>query len=374
MNSTERHQRRYERRKAKRDQHKMQVMAEHSTDVFSFSHLIKSGKRCCLGVGWKRSTQLFRSNFMLNIYQIWKAIQENRFKSRGFYEFDIYERGKMRHIKSVHISERVIQKCLSDYFLIPLLEPHMIYDNGASMKGKGNTFSVRRLVCHLNRHFRKYGTDGYIVLYDFHDYFNSLDHEEVMRQYERYLPRGQALDMAKQLMDESGDHVGLGLGSQVNQVTAVGFCNAIDHYFKDVCQVQGYGRYMDDGYIMCRTKEEAEGYAQDLLRMAEDLKLTINPKKLHIQRINDQFVWLKNRIRLLPSGHVLRRLVPRNVTVERRKLKTIRKNIDAGKFHPDAGRINWASWTGYTQRFDCHRTYEKMKRLYEALFEEKERK
>lgn len=52
----------------------------------------------------------------------------NKYKSGGFYEFTIMERGKLRHIKSVHISERVVQKCLCDYSLTPMLSRTFIYD------------------------------------------------------------------------------------------------------------------------------------------------------------------------------------------------------------------------------------------------------
>lgn len=42
-----------------------------------------------------------------------------------------------------------------------------IYDNGASMVRKGYDFAIRRMEHHLRHHFRKHGTDGYILLFDF---------------------------------------------------------------------------------------------------------------------------------------------------------------------------------------------------------------
>jgi len=43
---------------------------------------------------------------------------------------------------------------------------------------------------------------------------------------------------------------GLGLGSQVSQISAVFYPNSVDHFIKDKLGIKTYGRYMDDGYII----------------------------------------------------------------------------------------------------------------------------
>ena len=131
MNSTERHEARYQRRKQKRLQKKAQSMAaaDNFDAVFTFDNLYHSYKKCCLGVGWKASTQRYRVNAIVNVNDTLRQLKEGKFKSRGFYTFIRIERGKERNIKSVHISERVVQRCLCDYSLIPILSRSFIYDN-----------------------------------------------------------------------------------------------------------------------------------------------------------------------------------------------------------------------------------------------------
>ena len=46
------------------------------------------------------------------------------------------DRHELRHIRSVHINERVVQRCLCDYSLVPVLSRSFVYDNGASIKIK----------------------------------------------------------------------------------------------------------------------------------------------------------------------------------------------------------------------------------------------
>lgn len=162
MNSNERREARYQRRKAEREKRKAatELIYGDYNEVFTFEHLYAAYKDCCKGVGWKASTQRYKANALLNVVNTLDAVRSGKFKSKGFIEFDIIEKGKERHIKSVHISERVVQRCLCDYSLVPVFSNCFIYDNGACMKGRGITFAEERLVKHLKQHYRKYGNEG----------------------------------------------------------------------------------------------------------------------------------------------------------------------------------------------------------------------
>ena len=84
-----------------------------------------------------------------------------------FVEFDVNERGKTRHIKSPSIRDRVLQRAVCDYVLEPVLYSKLIYDNGASVKGKGVEFTRKRLDKHLRDYYREHGNKGYILVGDF---------------------------------------------------------------------------------------------------------------------------------------------------------------------------------------------------------------
>ena len=114
MTSEERREIRYQRRKAKRDEARLKrsMACGDFDEVFSFRHLYLSAKKCCKGVYWKSSTQRYISNLIPNISETLLSLRNGTFIHRGFHEFYIMERGKKRHIRSVHISERTVQKCL----------------------------------------------------------------------------------------------------------------------------------------------------------------------------------------------------------------------------------------------------------------------
>lgn len=158
MNSTERHEARYQRRKAARIEKKAKALKEFGDfgAVFSFDHLYASYRASIKGVGWKASTQRYKSSALAHIAKTQEELLTGKYRSRGFYEFDLVERGKPRHIRSVHISERVVQRCLCDYCLVPALSKSFIYDNGASLPGKGYDFAVSRVTRFLADHYRRY--------------------------------------------------------------------------------------------------------------------------------------------------------------------------------------------------------------------------
>lgn len=136
MTSEERREIRYQRRKAKRDEARLKrsMACGDFDEVFSFRHLYLSAKKCCKGVYWKSSTQRYISNLIPNISETLLSLRNGTFIHRGFHEFYIMERGKKRHIRSVHISERTVQKCLCDYCIVPIYSASFIYDNSASLK------------------------------------------------------------------------------------------------------------------------------------------------------------------------------------------------------------------------------------------------
>ena len=149
MTSAERKEIRYQRRKLKR-QHKQVTFNE----IFTIDNLTKAYKKCRRNVSWKASVQSYITEAPLEIYKAYEELQQDIYHTRGFYEFDLVERGKLRHIKSVHMRERVIQRCLCDNLMTEAYSKTFVYDNSASLPNKGMDLSLRRLVKALKKYLR----------------------------------------------------------------------------------------------------------------------------------------------------------------------------------------------------------------------------
>jgi len=368
MTSEERREARYNRRVTARQKKKAKRWkADNFDTVFSYKNLYGAYRCCRRGVAWKASVQKYIANAPLNVYQTYNRLHDGKYKSPGFHEFDLFERGKARHIRSTVIGERVVQRCLCDNALIPKLEPTFIYDNGASMKGKGYDFAVRRITRHLQEHYRKYGNDGYILLFDFSKFFDNVSHELVKGQLHREFVDDRILSLTEHFIDQFGD-IGLGLGSQISQVLALASANRLDHYIKEVLRIRGYGRFNDDGYLIHNSK----GYLQKCLiairKICAELHIVLNTKKTHIVKLSHGFSWLKVRFNLTSTGCVLKRIYKRSITVMRRKLKRLKLRLETGKMTAEDVFATWQSWKSYAEKFKSWHTLQNMAKLYNELF------
>ena len=271
MTSEERKEGRYQRRCARREA-KRRARSEACgsfEQVFSYENLYKAGLACCKGVRWKCSTQRYLASLSENTARTRKALMDGTWKTMGFHEFDIMERGKLRHIRSVHISERVVQRCLCDNALVPLFSSAFIYDNAASLKGKGIDFAMGRMNRHLQRHYRKHGMQGGILVFDFTDYFNSAPQEPIHRENRRRLYDERVRERAEIFMADFGER-GFGLGSQVSQIDALMLANGLDHFIKEQLKAVHYIRYMDDMVVFGKNKKELHRMQQEIERFLRE--------------------------------------------------------------------------------------------------------
>lgn len=322
---------------------------------------------CRKGVRWKASTQRYIANATLYVYNSYSQLKAGTFKSRGFYEFDLFERGKPRHIRSVDVHERVIQRCTCDYSLIPMLQPTFIYDNGASMKNKGYSFAVRRFNRHLQWHIRKHGNKGYILLFDFSNYFNSIPHDLILKILDKLYLDEKTLNLIKHFIEMFGD-VGLGLGSQVSQVLALAAANALDHYIKEVLGIKCYGRYMDDGYLIHESKEYLKECMEKIRQKCIELGLILSEKKTHIMPIRKNFMWLKIRYRVTATGHIVKRVWKKSVVRMRRKLKKLKRKLDKGLITTGDIYQSVQSWKSHTRGLAIYHTMKSLDELIYNLF------
>lgn len=369
MTSEERREARYQRRKARRAEKKAAqcAMCDNFDWVFSYEHLYHSYKMCRRNVAWKASVQKYMTQAPLNVLQTYTRLMNGKFKTTGFFEFDIMERGKKRHIRSVTISERAVQRCLCDYALVPVLCRTFVYDNGASMKNKGYTFASKRLTQHLHEHYRKYGQDGYILLFDFSKFFDRVSHKLVKAILHKEFTDERILALTEHFIDAFGS-IGMGLGSQISQILALASANRLDHYIKEVCGIRGYGRYMDDGYLIHPDKAYLQKCLEGIKAICDELEITLNTKKTQIVKLSHGFTYLKVRYYLLPSGKVVKKIYRRSVTKMRHKLKSFQQKVADGIMTYKDVYQSWQSWRAYAANFNAYRTIQRMGDLYNQLF------
>jgi len=369
LTSTERKEARYKRRKAKREAKRQERLKSFTFErVIDPASLYKAAKQSRRGVMWKASVQRYWMNILRNIYQTNAALKSGKDIRRGFITFNIRERGKVRHIRSVHFSERVVQKSLCTNALIPHLLPGLIHDNGASIKGKGIHFAVKRLKTHLRRHFRKHGREGYILLVDFRKYFDNIQHAPLKQIFTNSFGEDKNLvNLSLDFVHAFGEY-GLGLGSETSQINAIVYSNKNDHFIKQNLRVKNYAHYMDDSYFICESKEHAQSVLAAILPQYEAMGIKVSPNKTAIVKLTRGFTFLKTQFSLTDTGRIVARPNKKSITRQRRKLKKFKKFYTAGKMTMAEIRNSYMSWRGYIANVNAHKTIRNMDRLYKNLF------
>lgn len=388
MNNRERIRKRIERDKAKRAAKKAARMKELDDyeKVFDFENVWRSGVKCGNGVRWKASVQRHQLFLLTEAAELYLALADGSWLNTTgkFCSFTLYERGHRRDIRSTRIEERNGQKCLCDYSLVPTLQHGLIYDNGATMKDKGITFAEDRLGLMLRRFIQKAGAkeaqNAYVVLYDFHGYFDSADHAILSRMIRQHYTDGRLIGTVEKLIADFGDR-GLGLGSQISQILALALASELDHDLKDRAGVKTYERYMDDGIAVLATKEEARAVLERIRDAAGRLRLELNGKKTRIVKLSRGFTFLKIRYSVTESGKIVRRIDRDGIKRMRRRLRAYRRKLDAGEIllenvemsmeayfancdRADSGRTKFAFWKRFRRMFPESMAFFKRKRTH----------
>lgn len=371
MTSEERHKARYERRRARRAAKRATAIAKYDSldNLCTCNALFKAAKLSRKSIRWKGSVQRYFMSWLRNIIELRQKLKAGQDVTMGFIEFDICERGKKRHIKSVHFKERVAQRSLSDNALVPVLSRSLIYDNGASLEGKGISFSHERLKHHLHQFYRRTGSNkGYILLMDFSGYFDNILHEPVYFTILISFDDERIWYLCRYFIEPFGEK-SLGIGSQVSQILAVTYRNPIDHFIKEMKRILEYACYMDDSYAMHTSKEYLVNALREITERCEARGIHLNTRKTQIVKLSHGFTYMKGKYFLKDTGKVIAKPCRANTTRERQKLKKFRRFLDKGEMSLQQIVCSYNSYRGYILKdYNSHKTVRSMDKLFHELF------
>ncbi|MCC8128299.1 MAG: RNA-directed DNA polymerase [Clostridiales bacterium] len=370
MNSIERHEARYQRRKKARDKKRFAQVKDalDYTKVFSFPHMYRSAQQCYKGVDWKASVQAHQSRCGIKVAKKCEELELERIRMGRCPEFTIRERGHERTINSIGINDRVPQKCNSKYALKPVLHRSLIYDNYASQENKGTALARKRFKKMLVKHIRKYGLTGGVIVADIHHFFDSIQHEEVRKLLKKNFDDERIINFNMKVIATGKRLVGLVLGSENSQDFAVSVPNSLDHYITDVLRVEGYGRYMDDMIIIDADYDYLKIVFEKVKDFASGIGFLLNEKKCRLVRFGRQFTILKRKYDFTKTGHIIIRPTRDSVIRERRKLKRLGAKAIAGKIPFQTVYDSFQSWKASIADTKCYQIVQSITELFQSIF------
>lgn len=355
-------------------------------DIYDADILYQSFEEIRKPIKYKKSVQLYGFDVLSNISETIQTHKDGKTKYHKGVEFTISERGKVRHITPVPFKERVPVHALCSQILIPELKKKLIYDNCASLKGRGIDMQRDRMEVHLKKYFSTYHTnEGYALFSDFSKYFDNLDHELLLKEIGKVIKDEGTLNEVKLILDaykvdgsgmtdeefneclngvyDSNKYYkrpktgpkryinkSVGIGSELSQIAGVYYPTRIDNYVKIVRGCKFYGRYNDDFYILHPDKEFLLDVFEGVKKIAKEQKLYINERKTRLVKLDRPFVFLKVRYRLSDTGKVSRSYLAKTFIRERRKLKKFKKKLEAGELTMETIESQYRSWRGHVMR------------------------
>lgn len=355
---------------------------------------------------WKETTQKFSINFLRYIFSIQEELMNQTLKNSSTKEFILHERGRVRPITSIPVKDRIIRHVLCDEVLLPEVKKHIIYDNCASIKGRGISQQRKRFEVHLRKYYRLYGNEGWILFGDFSKFYDNIIHEIAKRELLKLFDDDKFIDwLLTQIFDgfkidvsymtdeeyvlcmpasfnkveyrkipeskltgEKWMEKSVNIGDQLSQVIGIYYPYRIDNYVKYVRSQKFYGRYMDDWYIMNPSKKELLDLLDHIHKIAEEYGIHINRKKTRIVKISSTYKFLQIKYSLTDSGKIIKRISPKQVAAMRRKLKKLAVKVKEEEVSYENVENMFRSWMGSFYKLLSREQRKNLISLYEDLY------
>lgn len=343
--------------------------------VCDFSSLYSSMHKCKKNVMWKDSVAGWVKNGLVNTHKLRKQLMDDTYKIDKYNIFTIYE-PKKREIVSTRMKDRVFQRSLTDHYLYDTVTASFILDNCACQIGKGTDYARKRLKIQMQRYFKQNGIEGYVGSGDLKDYFGSTPHdvacEKVTRNIKNEWVKGHAEKIVRSFNQGKDPNVGLGLGSQITQLSQLSVLNGMDHLIKEKLKIKHYIRYMDDFHLIHNDKEYLKYCFSEIEKYLNALKLNLNKKKTQIFPLRQGIKFLGFRFMLTDTGKVLMMLKKENVSHERRKLKRMSALVAQGKMTKEQVDACYESWKAHASKGNTYKLLQNMDKFYNDLWRDED--
>ena len=294
--------------------------------LFTFENLYNSHLKARLSKRDKQEVIDFELDSGANISKLFYELKYFKYNISPYNTFYIYE-PKERRLDALRYRDRIVQHCLCDYYLTPLYDKRLIYDNAATRIGKGTDFARKRLKYFYYDFYNKnHNNQGYVLKCDIHHFFECIDHNVLKGILSQDIKDKDILNLLYKIIDSYSFDInkGLPIGNQTSQIFAIRYLDKLDRIIKEKFRIKYYIRYMDDFILVHESKDYLKKILEYITNLLKDeFKLELN-KKTRIYKLSESVEFLGFSYRLLNNQKVLMRL---NGVRRKRFLKKMKEKV-----------------------------------------------
>lgn len=331
-------------------------------ELFTFDNLFNAHMQARKSKRHRKDVILFEMDLALNLWNLHDSICDETYRIGEYNRFTIYE-PKKREIQALSYKDRVIQHCLCDNYLYPLLTSKMIYDNAACQKGKGTEFARERLTKFLRQHYKRYGKEGYVLKADIFHFFQSIDHDTLKRKICRVVEDEKIYNLLEMIIDSfcNEEKKGIPMGNQTSQLFALYYLDSLDRLIKEKLHIKFYTRYMDDCILIHHDKEYLKWCLRKMEELVEDELLLEFNNKTQLFPIKNGVDYLGFHFYLTDTGKVIRKLRTSSKKKFKKRMKAYQIKYSQGEMELDDIKKSLAGFNGH---LSCGHTYRLKKSVY----------
>lgn len=334
--------------------------------VVDFENMYKAYRKAKRGKGFKKSSARFNVAALDGINILIQQLKDKTYTISKYNEFKVYE-PKERVIQTTSFKDKVVQHSLCDNVLLPKLSKIFIYDNCAGQKGKGTLFGLNRLGEQMQDFYNQYGFNGYILKCDISKFFYNICHEQLKGIVKQHFGYDEDVCWLCNLFIDSTKGKGIPLGNQINQGLALLYLDGMDKLIKRDLNIEYYGRYMDDFYLIHPSKEYLKHCLEVITEYLKTLGLALN-SKTQIFPFKNGVNYLGFHTYITKQGKVIRKLKNENKRNAQRKYAKMAKLVVLGKLSIEKFYASYNAWKNHISHGNCYNLSKAMdKKIFEIL-------
>lgn len=340
-------------------------------EICSFEALYQAYLDAREGKRKKSGCAEYEANALACTEKLSRILLDGSYRPGKFHTFYVYE-PKQRLVQAPAFVDKVVLHALVDNALYEAMTHSFIRGNHASQIDKGTHDGLMYLKQNLNRYYRRHRTaKGWVLKGDVRHFFASIDHDRLKEKLKTVCVKRRVDVKIYELLCVYIDTAeGLPLGYQTSQLLALLYLDEFDHAVQEQYRPEGYGRYMDDFYMIFRTKAEAQAVLAASRDYMARAGLELNGKTA-IFPLRNGIDFIGFHSYLTETGKVVQKLRRDGIQRIRARVKEWRVEYPKGEISKEKIIERFEAWDAWAAHGDTYKLREKYaKKVSEIIGEE----